>query len=182
MWHVLKKTIAAALLVVFASSAFAAWPNTPIIKWNPQAYGDYTDDPMSACVIAADYFGLGPGGNYCGPTTCIADYTLPRPGYETVQHMCYAHSGSNPPSWLSVILLMGSCDGGKTYNQAVTACSCPVNSTLVNGNCVCDVGYVDNPTGNRTCSRLVIQVDASHSKETPLICPDPNRVPSNRVP
>lgn len=149
MRTVFTKSILAAFLLLAASSVFADWVNKPIIKWNAQTDRPYFDDPTSACVDSVRYYQNGD-----------LLYAAPRPEYPDVQYNCYV-GVSGAAYWASVVLLMGSCDGGKTYNQAVTTCTCPINSKEIKGSCKCNSGYVDNPTGNRTCSRLVILEDTT---------------------
>lgn len=129
--------------VFIQSKAFASFPSSLVIKWNPQdsaGVAGYTDTPEAACQKAIPYF----VGQYSLPGGSVYDHVEPRPGYESVQQSCWA---KYPPNWTlywaSVVLLMGSCNGGTTYTQGLLSCpaSCPANSTLTGTQCTCNSGY-----------------------------------------
>jgi len=154
------------MCVLVQSEAIASFPPGPLIKWNPQdstGVAGYTDTPEAACVKAVAYY----------QPSAVYDHVDPRPGYETVQQRCWSRSPSGgAPGWLSVLLLMGSCDGGATYNQAVLTCAspvCPPNSTLSGGQCTCRANYTDAPNNGKYC----VSLEENNAAQQPQSCKDP---------
>ena len=150
------KGLAVALILMCAfihSEAVASFPSA-LIKWNPQddkGVAGWKDSPEDACKAAIVY---GIRYNYL-PSDSVYDHVEPRPGYEAVQQSCYAKW---PPNWTpyysSVVLLMGSCDGGNYYVQGQLTCPCPANSTASGASCKCNDGWTDDPVGGRSCKPL----------------------------
>ena len=145
--------LVAAMCLLIPAEAIAEFPSA-LLKWNPQddqGYAGYKDSPVDACKASIVY---GIRYNYL-PSDSVYDHVEPRPGYETLQQSCYSKSSPNwTPYYWSIVVLMGSCDGGNYYVQGQLTCPCPANSTASGTSCKCNDGWTDNPVGGRSCKPL----------------------------
>jgi len=160
-----------AVCVFFQSSAMASFPAGPLLKWNPadgSGIAGYTYTPEEACIkYVAHAISVGDI-----PVGSVFDYADPRPGYETVQVRCWAHAPGMPVGWLSVLQIVGSCDGGATFTTGLLSCPtpvCPPHSTLSGGQCTCSANYTDAPNNGKYC----VSLEENNAAQQPQSCKDP---------
>lgn len=128
------------LWLVLCGSAFAAFPVPPGSEYsanscllNSNAVIGWYPSPSAACGASASQY-PGQAGNVnssnvtgTGPYVCTWSQSKP-----------------------------GTCYSGKTYTVGTRPLTCPANSTLVTGQCVCNAGFMEDGTPANSCKPVPV--------------------------